>query len=258
VKRGPRSTVTKDTRLQHAEKQQDLRRALKKKPDRRLPVLDRLLFWLSTSRKIDGLWVGSRESEPESGLRRVEDALRLIKHHDSLHYSRVLHNLERIWVDLLPNALACYDGSKKACVLDERFVLLETTTLEGIASAIVHEATHARLGRWGISYIDEKERSRIEAICLRRELSFVTKLPHSEQLQDELARTLEWVVSQHDYFSDLSFQQRDDQGNAEILRHLGTPDWIIRFVFAVAPKIRAAASKVRRLVERFVGPPRQA
>jgi hypothetical protein len=241
------------------EKQQDLRgTAFARKPDRRLPVLDRLLFWLSTSRKVDGLWVGTMESEPEPGLRRVEDALRLIKRHDSLHYSRILHNLERVWVHLRPNALASYDVSVGACVLDERFVLLETTTLERIASTIVHEATHARLDRWGTSYNDEKERSRVEAICLRRELNFVTKLPHSEQLQDELARTLEWVVGQHDYFSDLSFQQRDDQGNAEILRHLGTPNWLIRSIFAVAPKARAATSKMRRLVQRFAGPPRQA
>ena len=257
MKRGPGLAVTKDSRLQRLEKQQDLRGAFTRRQDRRLPVLDRLLFWLSTSRKIDGLWVGTRESKPEPGLRRVEDALRLIKHHDSLHYSRVLHNLDRIWVDLLPNALACYDRSKEACVLDERFVLLETTTLEGIASTIVHEATHARLDRWGISY-HEKERSRIEAICLRRELNFVAKLPHSEQLRDELARTLEWVVGDHDYFSDLSFGQRDEQGNAETLRYLGTPDWLIRFIFALAPKVRAVASKVRRLVQRFAGPPRQA
>ena len=250
--------MTKDLRLQHLEKQRNLRGvAFTRKLDRGLPVLDRLAFWLSTSRKVDGLWIGTTESKSQAGLRRVEDALRLIKHHDSLHYSRILHNLERIWVHLLPNALACYDDSKKACVLDERFVLLETTTLERIASTIVHEATHARLDRWGTSYNDEKERSRIEAICLRRELNFIAKLPHSEQLQDEFARTLEWVVSQHDYFSDLSFQQRDDQGNAETPRYLGTPDWLIRFIFGLAPKVRAATSKVRRLVQRFAGPPRQ-
>src|SRR3981081_2454053 len=97
---------------------------------------------------------------------------------------------------LLPNARSCYYGSLRARLVDVRFVLLETTTLEEIASTIVHEATHAKLGRWGISY-EEKARSRIEAVCLRRELNFIAKLPHSEPLREKIARTLEWCVSDH-------------------------------------------------------------
>jgi hypothetical protein len=152
-------------------------------------------------------------------------------------------------VHLLPNALASYNRSLKACVLDERFVLLETTTLERIACAIVHEATHAKLEGWGISYDDEKERSRIEAICLRRELNLIAKLPHGEPLQEEIARTLEWCASDQDYFSDVSFQQRYDQGNVETLRYLGTPDWLIRLLFRLLPVVFA----VRRLIRRFAG-----
>jgi hypothetical protein len=246
--------MTKDPRLKHSETQRDLRGvASAGKPDRKPAAVDRLNFWLSTSRQVDGLWVGTTESKPQPGLRRVEEALRLIKHHDSLHYSRVLHNLEQIWVHLLPNALACYDGSKKACVLDERFVLLETTTLEEIASTIVHEATHAKLERWGINY-DENKRSRIEAVCLRRELNFIASLPNSEPLREKIARTLEWCGSDHAYFSDVSFQQRDDQGNAETLRYLGTPDWLIRFLLIkFVPKMRAVISGVHQMIHRFAG-----
>jgi hypothetical protein len=215
--------------LQQLETQRGLRgAAVARKPCRKPAAVDRLSLWFSTSRNIDGLWVGTTESQPLPVLRRVEDALRLIKHHDPLHYSRVIRNLERIWVHLLPAARACYDRSMKACILDERFVLTETTTLELIASTIVHEATHAKLERWGISY-DEKDRSRIEAICLRRELNFMAKLPHGEPLREEIACTLEWCAGEHDYFSDVSFQQRDDQGQVETLRYLGTPDWLIRF-----------------------------
>src|SRR5207248_1116577 len=82
------------------------RLAFVKKPTPKATV-DRLNFWRSTSRNIDGLTVGTTESRPHPALRRVEEALRLIKRHDALHYSRVMHNLERIWVHLLPNALAC-------------------------------------------------------------------------------------------------------------------------------------------------------
>jgi hypothetical protein len=246
--------MTKGWRFQ----QRDLRDgAFVRKPHRKPEVADRLALWWSTSRKIDGLWVGTtKSSDPEPILRRVEDALRLIKHHDLLHYSRVINNLDRIWVNLIPNAVAHYQRSLKACVIDERFVLLEATTLEGIASCIVHEATHAKLEGWGISYDDEKGRPRIESICIRRELNFIAKLPHCEPLREEIARTLEWCFGDHhdDYFSDVGFRQRDIQGNVEALRYLGAPDWLIRLVL----KVRAGISWVLRLAQRFAEPPRQA
>jgi hypothetical protein len=172
--------------------------------------------------------VGTIETKPCPALRRVEEALQLIKHSDNLHYSRVIHSLDRIWVNLLPYALAHYASALNACVIDERFVLLETTTLERLASTIVHEATHARLDRWGIRYI-EKARSRIEAICLRRELNFLTKLPNSEPLQEEIAHTLEWYATNQDYLSNVNFRARDDRGQVEVLRHLGAPRWFVRF-----------------------------
>jgi hypothetical protein len=214
-----------------------------RKPHPKPAAIDRLGLWFSTSRKVDGLWVGTTESKPHPGLRRVEHALRLIERHDSLNYSRVIRNLERIWVHLLPNALAQYDPSLRACVFDERFVLLEATTLVRIAATIVHEATHARLDEWGVSY-DENKRARIEAICLKRELDFVRRLPQSEAFQEELAHTLEWYAGNHDYFSDANFEQREVQGQAETLRYLGAPGW----VFGFAMKLRAARLWVRRFV----------
>src|SRR5437868_5600257 len=156
-------------------------------------VIDRLELWFSTARNIDGLWVGTMEDKPWPGLRRVEEALRLIKDHDPLHYSRVTHYLERIWVHLLTGNAAQYERSLKACMLDERYVLQEAATIEWIASTIVHEATHARLEQWGVIY-EEKKRARIEAICIRRERNFLTKLPQSEALQEDAARRLEWCA----------------------------------------------------------------
>jgi hypothetical protein len=242
--------ITRGWRLQHSEIRRELRSAaIERKPSRKPDAVDRLDLWLSTGRDFDGLWVGTTESEPHLGLRRVEDALRLIKQHDSLHYSRVIHNLERVWVHYIPSALAHYDRSLEACVLDERYVLLETRTLEEIASTIVHEATHAKLERWGITY-EEKERSRIEAVCLRRELNFLAKLPHSEPLREGIMRTLEWCISDHDYLSDASFQQRNDQGQVETLRYLGTPGWLIGFIFRVRSMIFAVHRLIRRVVRR--------
>jgi hypothetical protein len=66
-----------------------------------------------------------------------------------------------------------------------------------------------------------------------------------------MAHTLEWCISNQVYFSDVSFQQRDEQEQVETLRYLGTPDWIIGFVL----KVRAVISGVPRLVHRFAGGP---
>lgn len=219
-----------------------------RKPDRKLALVDRLSLRISTKRRLDGLWLVAREDQPQPGLRRVEDALRLMKRHDPLHYSRVLQNLERVWIRLLPVGLACYKTSAKACLLDERFVLAETTTLELVASTIIHEATHARLERWGISH-DENRRSRIEAICLRRELNFVAKLPHSQSLHEDIARSLEWCVGNPGYFSDESFEQHHFEGAVEVMRYLNLPDWLVRFL----SKGLLVRSGARRLVERFAG-----
>jgi hypothetical protein len=218
------------------------------KPTRKPIVADRIDLWLSTGSEIDGLWVGTIEGKPQPGLRRVEAALQLIKHHSPLHYSRVIHSLERVWVRLETIANACYHGPLSGCILDLRFVLQETTTLEEITSTIIHEATHARLERWGISY-DEKERSRIEAVCLRRELKLLAKLPNSAPLREQIASTLEWCVSNNDYFSNVNLRQRDHRGKVEALRHLGTPEWLIGLLL----KVEAIIVVARRLVQRLAG-----
>ena len=208
-----------------------------KKPDRKPSRVDRLDLWLSTGRKIDGLWVGTTESEPHPALRRVEEALQLVKRHDTLNYSRIIRNLDRIWVHLIPGSGAHYERSLNACVIDERYALGESMTIERIASTIVHETTHASLEGWGIIYVEER-RTRIEAICLRRELYFLARLPDSESLREEIVRTLEWLTTSRDYYSDASFQDREDRGNVKTLRYLGAPRWLISFVLRIVRRRR--------------------
>lgn len=210
----------------------------------KLSVANRLMLWLSRSRNVDGLWVGSMEGEPWLGLRRVEDALALIKRHDPLNYSRICRNLERIWVDILPDAIAHYDRSLNACVFDQRFVLAETTTLGSIAASIVHEATHARLERCGIKY-EEKLRPRIEAVCVGRELAFANKLPDSAELQEQRAYARQWYEANTEYFSDARFRQRDIRGRIKAMRYLGMPKWLIRAGFRIRWVILAVRSLFR-------------
>jgi hypothetical protein len=223
--------------------------ALAGKPKQKQPLVDQLAIWLSAGKNIDGLWVGTEIGEGQPCQSRVEDALRLIKRHNSLHYSRVVHHLKRVWVHMNPHGDGCYLASLEACALDPRYILLETTTVEEIASTIVHEATHARLDRWGVSY-DENKRIRIEAICRRRELNFLASVPNTETLRKQILDSLEWLASNRDFYLDASFQQRFHEGSVEALRHLRTPEWVIRLLLK--------AMAIRRSVRRFLGRAQQA
>lgn len=210
-------------------------------PQARLRIIDRIQLAMSINRHCDGIWIGSWRGRPED-LTRVEDALLLIKQHSPLDYARITRELERIWVDLVLYGLGEYRHSLRACILDERYVADSETTVGHIASTIVHEATHARLERYGIEY-EERRRARIEAICFRRERAFAARLPDSAELEDGIARYLEWYQANPEQFSDAHFQETQMAGGIEALRYLGTPDWIVRAISVSAPII----SRARRM-----------
>src|ERR1044072_1683748 len=138
------------------------------------------------SRGIDGLWIGgfSRYSDDaEPGLRRVEQALDLIKSYDPVRYRRLLQDVKRVWVGMTFSGYAEYEHSLLACKLDERVVLDDTISNEQIAAAIVHEGTHGRLAHCGIGY-EEPIRHRVEAVCLRQEIAFAKRLPEGGASQE--------------------------------------------------------------------------
>src|SRR5262249_52636355 len=147
---------------------------------RRAKLIDRLALWGSNSKRIDGLWVGALVAVPGPLLQRVEQALDLIKLHDRVRYGRLMQDIERVWVRLVPYGLGALNEAMNACELDTRFVGAETSTPEQIAATIVHEATHARIVRCGIGYSHDL-RARVEAVCLRREIAFATRLPNGAQ-----------------------------------------------------------------------------
>jgi len=197
---------------------------------------------------IDGLWIGSAQWDSEPALQRVEAALQLIERFAPLHYRRVKSSLSRIWVQLVPHGAGCYLHSLNACMLDERVVASETTTLEWIASAIVHEATHARLEKRGIHY-DQAVRRRIERICARRELDFARHLSGVDALLEEINWRLDRCNEENASYTDQNMWEGIDQGNADILRHLGTPEWVIALVF----RARNLISGIRRFTRRIAG-----
>jgi len=185
---------------------------------------------LSMGRIIDGLWVGSYyQSNADVVLRRVEDALAIVRRYDGLRYARVLRDLDRIWIRLLPTGAAQYSPVLRACVLDERFVLANTTDSELIAAVIVHEATHARLWETGFRY-EEVIRERIEAVCFRRELAFARDLPNGDRVKQWTEAAM---LEPGDYWTDASSSDRERDGATEVLRHLSSSNWLARLALAL-------------------------
>jgi hypothetical protein len=198
---------------------------------KRARLIDKLQLWRSTGKRIDGLWVGTIEAEPALLLQRVEWALDLIKSHDRVRYDRLIQDIERVWVRLVPHGLGSFNEPINTCELDTRFVRAETSTPEQIAAVIVHEATHARLLRSGIDYSQDL-RARVEAICLRREIAFATRLRNGAQIRESAERVLE-LYSADDNWSDAALDEQYSKGSIEALRHLGVPNWVVRSIVAV-------------------------
>jgi hypothetical protein len=193
------------------------------------PLSDRVMLWLSSGNRIDGLWVGTYfQTNAGVVMRRVEEALRLIKTHDRRRYDRLRKDLTRVWVRLVPGALARYVPNMEACELDERFVLAEASSPELIAAAIVHEATHARLWRCGIGY-DEELRARVEAACFRRELAFAAKLPNGERVHEQARDALAIPPAT---WTDTAERDRNVDGSTEVLHHLGAPNGLVGALLA--------------------------
>ena len=189
-------------------------------------LIERILLWMSSGKDIDGLWLGS-ETDAERVLPRVEAALGLIKTHDRQRYDRIVADLDRIWVRLLTTSVAQFSPAWGACLLDERFVLAESTETAHIAAAIVHEAIHARLWRCGFGY-EEDVRQRVEAVCVRREMAFARKLPEGEPIGAWAAGALSLSPS---YWTNPSAQERHVEGSLEALRHL-QDNWFARALLA--------------------------
>jgi hypothetical protein len=210
-------------------------------------IIDRIQLAMSEGRQLDGLWIGSWRCRPED-LTRLEAALLLVKEHSPLDYARINRELRRVWVHVLSYPLGEYNSSLKACMLDERYVADPNTRTEQIASTIVHEATHARLDRYGIAY-EEGRRARIEAICFRRESAFAARLPDGAQLLEEITRYLDWYAENPEQFHDGHLETNRAIGEVEAMRHVGMPEWAIRTVLTIRPvlvRVRGLLRLARR------------
>ena len=169
---------------------------------------------------------------------KVAAALQLIQNFDPLQYRRVVRDLEQIWITTIVGAAGQFVAATSTCELDERFVTREYTSVEEVASAIVHEATHARLDRCGVGY-EEGLRARVEKVCMGRELAFAARLADGASIR-------RWVEARQggavDY-SNAAFNTREIAGSRDALTHLGTPGWFADIIVFVARLRRRESAK---------------
>ena len=201
---------------------------------------DRFMLRLfDVRRSVDGVEILCFRKEE---LQRVAEALRMIATCDPLRYARLPREIDRIIVRVLDSSRAQYSTRFMACELDTRFVQAETTSIVDLASAITHEATHGRLEKIGIKYREE-QRPKIEAVCLRRELAFLRKVPEgSEKRCDEIERTLANMPS----LTDESFEQRWRDGAGEALAYVGVPRLLIKPIKSLALASRRLGRRLHR------------
>jgi hypothetical protein len=197
----------------------------KKHPEKSAPFSRKLYllfmrFWYAISRKhwrkdiqVAALFPGENMSYREM-FRKVDESLNHISQYDPRRYRQICRDVKRIWIIDVPPYRGQWQDELKICNLDRKYLCSTDVLPAEIASTIVHEATHARLSRYGIEYTPDL-RMRIEHVCFRSEITFARRLPDGgELIKDAEAR----LGIPEDYWNNKEFQQRDLDTLAELAK----------------------------------------
>ncbi len=190
----------------------------------------RLMFSIAEWRTVRGIRVGVYavwDDHVEARLfERIESALGLIATYEPRRLERMARDIGRIWVRRTDYATAYYVQALEMCVIDLRFVNGERTTSAAIAAELVHEATHARLFKWGVRYA-EAERRRIELICITESTAFARRLPDGEAV----ARHIEdCLPSDTSHWSNERLSRRKLDADLREVDEAPIPGWLKRFL----------------------------
>jgi len=225
--------MTTSRRSRKVERRRGLRTSLR-------GFLDRLAVKSSDKRTVGETLIIYDADKGGKDADKVAAALQLIQDFDPVRYRRVVRDIRQIWITTIAGAAGQFVGSTSTCELDERFVMGEHTSIEEVAGAIVHEATHARLDQDGIGY-EEGSRARVEEVCMGRELAFAAKLPDGTSIR-------RWVEARQERpvdYSNTAFNTREIAGARDALLHLGTPAWFANMIVFLA-KLRQRGSAKRQ------------
>lgn len=175
-----------------------------------------LLIWLSQRGEIDGLEVRVSASPVEARevFAGIAAACKLIARYDARLYGRMRRSVRRILVTeasgghYLPRLETCRIGlgaTRRSSAIE-------------LAMLLVHEATHARLWKAGCRYA-EKDRARIERMCVDAEVAFAQRVPGSEAAVATARALLDTAWWRAEATSRRSIEE---------LRRLGCPEWVLR------------------------------
>ena len=203
-----------------------------------IPIwFERLNMAISTKTSVDGLWVGAFGDNEAELLQKVRHALGLIKTYDPVRYKRILLDVRKIWITMLPGSIGRYQVQTESCQIDSRFVASCDPVF--IASVIVHEACHARMRRFGYA---ESLRCRLEKACSKQQYNFAGRHPGGETVRDWLDS---YVARQPEDYTDQACTERHRQALATAARDLGVPDWLMRRALGVRDFLEKRAERRR-------------
>lgn len=171
---------------------------------------------------------------------RVGEALRLIARYAPRRLARIQRDLRRI--ALVAGGGEFYHSGLRAYVTD--VASLRQKTAPEVATAIIHEGTHARLAHWGIGY-EPAKRARIEQLCIRAELDFASRLPNSGELVRRIGGKLA-----SPWWTDAALHRR----RVQQLRSYRVPAWLVR----IYERLFAPRRECWRIVVRRSGSKRRA
>lgn len=152
-----------------------------------------MVFALSRKRQMHGISVASSRigvHDVDRSLDKVERALQAIADYDPPRYAHITRDMQRIWIGPIPNyARGQWIDELRLCMLRDSFVADDDVSVAYVAALIVHEGTHARVARAGISF-DEQIRPRVERLCIKSQIAFSRKHPDGEPLVDMFLENL--------------------------------------------------------------------
>lgn len=197
--------------------------------ERELSWIDWLTYHLSERHRLDEIHVLTSTASQEDAWPRIRSALELIKDRDRIRFRRLSRDIRVIWARRLYASHGAYRHDLRACLIDTDVAVDPDTSINYLASLIVHEATHARIENRGIAYT-EQVRARIEAVCFRRELAFANRLENP----DKIKALATWNLQHCDdaeFWTDQAIFDRSRQARIDWLLSKGVPKWLLRWRF---------------------------
>ena len=193
-----------------------------------LRYLDTWLYgtaWrLATQCDLYGFRVGVSRIHGEAQalvLDKLSAAFAMTEAHDQRVFACVRGCVRRLYVSGTGAPyVARWLPTLNMCLLTVDWVLRPDVRPANIACAIVHEATHARLLRFGY---DERIRHRIERICHKQEEAFARRL---EDVPEIVARAHADQQRPQGFYSDNRLRER----SLTAARRFGVPALVVRIV----------------------------